>query len=262
MKPMLKVKNQAESAEIYIDGTIIDDEDSSWVKFFNDDTTGYQFPKEIREQLDTVKGKPLTVYINSYGGSIPAGCAMANMIARHEASTTAIINGYCCSIATQIFFSANVCKMPTNAYLMIHKPFTRFLGNQLINADEMRAEADRLDVLQRGLESTYQKKALDGVTAEQITEMVNQETWLTGAECAKIFDVELLESVKTLNCVGNLDKLKALNYRKIPETLKFKDDGNKNPPSVLSEQQRQQKLYEDRKKQIEIALAKSLAITI
>lgn len=257
---MLKVKNQTESAEIYISGTIIDDEDSGWIKFWDEDTTGYQFPKEIKEQLDAVKGKPLTIYINSYGGSIPAGCAMANMIARHDAPTTAIVDGYCCSIATQIFFSADTCKIPTNAYLMIHKPFTYV---SYANADEMRAGADRLDILQEGLETTYQKKAKDGVTNEQIHEWVNAEKWFTGTEAAENFQIELLDPVQTLNCVGSLDKLKALNYRKIPETLKFKDDGNKNPPSILfEEQQRQQKLYEDRKKQIEIALAKSLAITI
>lgn len=256
---MLKVKNEADSAEIYIYGTIIDDEDSGWVSWWTDDTTGYQFPKEIKEQLDAVKGKPLTIYINSYGGSIPAGCAMANMIARHDAPTTAIVNGYCCSIATQIFFSANTCKMPTNAYLMIHKPFTLL---NYANADEMRAEADRLDVLQQGLETTYQKKAKDGTTKEQINEWVNAETWFTGSDAAENFQIELLDQVQTLNCAGSRDKLKNLNYQKIPELLKFADDRNKNPPSILFEKQHQQKLKDEQKKKIQIALAKSLAITI
>ena len=246
---MLKVKNEAESAEIYINGTIIDDEDSGWLSFWQDDPAGYEWPKDIKSQLDAVKGKPLTIYINSYGGSIPAGCAMANMIARHDAPTTAIVDGYCCSIATQIFFSANTCKMPSNSYLMIHKPFT-YIGYG--NADEMRAEADRLDVLQRGLESTYQKKALDGVTNEQISEWVNGEKWFTGSEAAENFQIELLDPVKTLNCVGSLDKLKSLNYKHIPKTLKFKDDGNKTPTSFLIEQQNKQ---EREKCQIELSMA-------
>ena len=254
---MLKVKNEAESAEIYIYGTIIDDEDSEWVSWWNGDTTGYQFPKEIKEQLDAVKGKPLTIYINSYGGSIPAGCAMANMIARHDAPTTSIVDGYCCSIATQIIFSANTCKMPTNAYLMIHKPFTLL---NYANADEMRAEADRLDVLQQGLETTYQKKAKDGITKEQINEWVNAETWFTGSEAAENFQIELLDQVQTLNCAGSRDKLKNLNYQKIPELLKFADDGNKKPPSILFEQQRN--LKEEQNKKIQIALVKAKSITL
>ena len=251
---MLKVKNEAESAEIYINGTIIDDEDSGWLKFWEDDPAGYKWPKDIKQQLDAVKGKPLTIYINSYGGSIPAGCAMANMIARHDAPTTAIVDGYCCSIATQIFFSANVCKMPSNAYLMIHKPFTRFFGDQLINADEMRAGADTLDTLQEGLETTYQKKAKDGVTNEQIHEWVNSEKWFTGTEAAENFQIELLDPVQTLNCAGSLNKLKSFNFKKIPEILKFKDDGDKKPPSFLIEQQNKQ---EREKRQIELSMARA-----
>ena len=256
---MLKVNNKADSAEIFINGTIVDDEESGWIKFWDDDTAGYQWPKDIKDQLDSVKGKPLTVYINSYGGSVGAGLAMAHMIERHDAQTTAIVDGYCCSIATQIFFSANTCKMPTNAYLMIHKPFTLL---NYANADEMRAEADRLDVLQQGLETTYQKKAKDGTTKEQINEWVNAETWFTGTEVAEKFQIELLDQVQTLNCAGSRDKLKNLNYQKIPELLKFADDGNKNPPSILFEKQHQQKLKDEQKKKIQIALAKSLAITI
>ena len=253
---MLKVNNKADSAEIFVNGTIIDDEESGWIKFWDDDTAGYQWPKDIKEQLDSVKGKPLTVYINSYGGAVGAGLAMAHMIERHDAPTTAIIDGYCCSIATQIFFSADVCKMPSNSYLMLHKPSTIEAGN----ADDFRKAADILDVIQKGLETTYQNKALESTTVEQISEMVNQETWLTGADAAKLFKVELMEPLKTVNCMGSLDKLKAMNYQKIPEALKFKDDGNKTPPSFLIEQQ--QKLQDEQNKKIRIALTRAKSTMI
>ena len=255
---MIKVKNEADIAVIYIHGTIIDDEDSSWIKFWDVEPAGYQWPKEIRSQLDAVKDKPLTIYINSYGGSVAAGVAMANMIARHSKPTTAIVDGYCCSIATQIFFSADTCKMPKNAYLMLHKPSTIAAGD----ADDFRKAADILDVIQHGLETTYQKKKLANVTNEEITEMMNQETWLTGEEAIQYFNIEPLDSVKTVNCVGSRDKLKTLNYKKIPETLKFKDDGDKNSPSFLVQDNCKKQKFDNSIKEIEIALAKSLAITI
>ena len=61
---MLRVVNQTkDSAEIYITGTIIDDEDSNWKKFWNDgDTTGYQFPADLKRQLDSLEDKDLTIY--------------------------------------------------------------------------------------------------------------------------------------------------------------------------------------------------------
>lgn len=258
VKKMLKIKNEADIAEIYISGTIIDDEDSSWVKFWDDDPAGYQWPKEIKEQLDAVKDKPLTIYINSYGGSVAAGVAMANMITRHPKSTTAIIDGYCCSIATQIFFSADTCKMPKNAYLMLHKPSTIEAGN----ADDFRKAADILDTIQCGLEVAYQNKKLDHLTDEDITEMVNRETWLTGEEAIRSFNIELLDSVKTVNCIGSLDKLKSLNYKKIPEALKFKDDEKQNSPSFLVQNDCKKQIFDNSMKEIEIALARSRGLMI
>ena len=252
---MLIIKNETDIAQIYISGDIIDDADANWIKFWAEDITGYEFPKDIKEQLDAVKDKPLDIYINSYGGSVSAGLAIANMIKRHKAKTTAIVDAYCCSIATQIFFSADVCRMPKNTYLMVHKPITFEAGN----ADDFRKTADILDKIQRGLEITYQDKKKDNVTNEQITKMLNEETWFTGDEAAEYFDIELMEPLKAVNCAGSLEKLKALNYKKIPEILKFKDDENQNPPSILFEQQNKQ---EKEKRQIELAIARARGMLI
>ena len=184
----LIVKNEGENAELYINGSIVDDDSLL--------TDGYEFPAKIKAQLDTCKGKKLTVYINSYGGSVAAGLAMANMISRHDKPTTAIVEGVCCSIATQIFFSAKHCKMPANTFLMIHKPICAAEGT----ADDMRKAADTLDVIQSGLEAAYLNKAVEGVTEKQIHEMTNKETWLTGTEAANFFDIEVLNPVKAVNC--------------------------------------------------------------
>lgn len=222
---MLKVKNEtAESADIYIYGTIIDDEDAAWIKFWNEDQDGYQFPQELRRQLEGLSDKNLTLYINSYGGSIPAGVAMANMIKRHRGKTTAIVDGYCCSIATQIFFSADKCKMSANSWLMIHKPFSGLIGN----ADEMRKAAETLDTLQRGLEIVYRQKAQEKVSAEEIHSLVEKETWLTGTEAAEKFKIEVTDAAKMLNCVGNMEKLKKI-AKKIPQSLNFISESEVTP---------------------------------
>lgn len=213
---LLTIKNKADVAKIYIEDEIIDDSDGGWLgDWRNGDTTGYGFPAKLRAQLDEVKDKPLEIHINSYGGSVFAGTAMANMIANHKPKTTAIIDGIAASIASQIFFAADECKMPSNTYLMIHRPFSFARGN----ADDMRKAAEILDTIQNGIEMTYRKKALDGITDEEIHDMVNAETWLTGADAVKYFKVELAETVKALNCAGFTDKLKAIGAKKIPESF-------------------------------------------
>ena len=61
------------------------------------------------------------------------------------------------------------------------------------------------------------------MTAEDIHEMVNAETWLTGEEATLLFNVGLTEPVKALNCTNFIDKLKALGAKKIPRSLSFSD---------------------------------------
>ena len=217
---MLTVKNKADVAEIYISGEIVDDEEGGWLSDWRNNTTGYEFPAKLKAQLDEVKDKPLEIHINSCGGSVFAGTAMANFIANHKPKTTAIIDGIAASIASVIFFSADECKMPSNAFFMVHRPFSRVKGN----AEDLRKAAEILDTLQKGLETTYNKKACDGVTADDIHEMLNEETWFTGDDAVKYFQVELMDAVKASNFAGMHDKLKALGARKIPPALNFLSD--------------------------------------
>ena len=218
---MLTIKNKAEVAEIYLSGDIVDDDEGGFIESWLDaKSTGYEFPAKLRAQLDAVKDKALEIHINSYGGSVFAGVAMANFIANHKPKTTCIIDGIAASIASQIFFSADVCKIPTNGYVMIHCPFSSVEGN----AADLRKAAEILDTIQAGLETTYQKKALDGVTVEEIRQMMNQETWLTGTEAAEKFKVEVIQPVKVLNYVGDRNKLKAAGIKNIPAPLNFLED--------------------------------------
>ena len=211
---MLKILNKADNtAEIIISGDIIDDADGDFLSSVWGVEQGYEWPAKIRQQLDELKGKDLNIYINSDGGMINAGVAMANMIARHDGHTTAIVDGWCCSIATQIFFAADERKMPENAYLMIHKPSVVCAGN----AFDMRKTAEILDTLQEGLESTYRKAAREGIADDYITDMVNDETWLTGKEAREIFNIELTEPSNAVACAGR----RFVNSGKTPKGLRF-----------------------------------------
>ena len=195
---MLKIENKAESnaAEIYINGEIIDDKNAAFAQMF-DDVKSYAWPADLKKQLDGLKGKDLTVYINSPGGNVFAGVAMASFLKRHNGKTTAVVDGWCCSIATEIFFACQTRKIPANAYLMIHKPSATVQGT----SDDLLEAADILDTIQNGIESIYQAAARDDVTARDITDMVNAGTWLTGDEAANYFNVEVMQPLDVVACV-------------------------------------------------------------
>ncbi len=190
---MIRFKNGANGQELYVTGDIIDDLDGTivqkWAPEFADN---FQWPAGIKKQLDEMDSdKPLTVYINSPGGSVPAGVAISSMLSRWKAPVTCVVDGWACSIATQIFFSGSIRRMPANAYLMIHKPSCYMEGN----ADDLRKQADTLDVIQKGLESSY-LKASKTLSAEDIHKMVDEETWLTGEEACDVFNIEPMAPVK------------------------------------------------------------------
>ena len=56
------------------------------------------------------------------------------------------------------------------------------------------------------------------MTAEQIHQMVEDTTWLTGADAAGLFDIELLEATQTAACASGLVK-----FKNIPKGINFAD---------------------------------------
>ena len=234
---MLKIENKAESnaAEIYINGEIIDNKNAAFAQMF-DDGKNYAWPADLKKQLDELKGKDLTVYINSPGGNVFAGVAMASFLKRHDGKTTAIVDGWCCSIATEIFFACQTRKIPANAYLMIHKPSAAAQGT----SDDMRKTADTLDTIQNGIESVYQAAARDDVTAQDITDMVNAGTWLTGDEAALFFDVEVMQPLDVVACVKGEKP-----FTHTPKNITLKDANEKEKNRVDDKENKCERLKID-----------------
>ena len=215
-KPWLKIKNQSDTdAELYISGDIVGDDVGGCIETWGESGTGYNWPADIKRQLDEVGDKNLTIYINSGGGSVMAGMAMANMVKRCKGQTTAVVDGYCCSIATQILFAADKCQVPKNAYVMIHKPSTVAWGD----SNDLQKCIEQLNTVQDGIESTYVDAARDGVTPEQVHEMVEAETWLTGEQAAEYFNVDVLDAVEVAAYAGDTQKL----FKHTPDGLHFAD---------------------------------------
>ena len=248
---MIRVKNSAEGAEISISGNIVDDQEGNSMEWWwgEGNTGGYEWTSNIKKQLDAIDDEqPLTIYINSDGGSVAAGVAIANMVARHKGQTTAVVDGWACSVATQIFFAADTCRIPSNAYLMSHKPSCALYGD----ASDMAKAIEMLDTIQAGLESTYNKAAKDGVTPEQMHEMVEQETWLTGESAAQYFNVDVIEATQTAASVSDAFRAAAGTCKAIPQKirdlLKQKED-RKMAPNADEEERKTMNM------QVAIALA-------
>ena len=181
LKQFLTVKNETlTSADLYFYGDIVSDWWGAWAD-------SDQYPEAIRDFLKEQEGKNLNIYINSGGGSVFAGISIYNMLKRHSGYKTVYVDGMAASIASVIALAGDRVIIPSNAFLMIHKPYAACIGN----ADECRKLASDLDAIETGILNIYKEHLADGVDIADIQKMVAEETWLNGEEAAKYFTVEV-----------------------------------------------------------------------
>lgn len=201
----LKVKNLSDTkAELYIYGDIVS---SEWDRWQSEDVA----PESVRMFLDEIKGKDLTIYINSGGGSVFAGLSIYHQLKRHQGKKTVHVDGIAASIASIIALAGDEVIIPKNSFLMIHKPWVATMGN----SNDLRKMADDLDRIQEGIMNVYEGSLKDGVDIQTIQDMVDAETWLTGEDAAKYFNITVTESLDAVACVSDMYK----NYASTPDDL-------------------------------------------
>ena len=120
----ITVKNLTDkSADLYIYGEIVDNTDYKW-----DEKD--VMPDDVKNALEKVDGlETLNIYINSPGGSVFSGTAIYNMLKRNKAKKIVHIDGVAASMASVIALVGDEIYMPSNAFMMIHKPLTWVVGN-------------------------------------------------------------------------------------------------------------------------------------
>lgn len=203
---LMTVKNLTDrSADLYIYGEIVDNTDWKW-----DETD--VMPDDVLNALNQVDGlSNLNIYINSPGGSVFSGLAIYNMLKRNKAHKTVYVDGLAASMASVIALVGDKVIIPSNAFLMIHKPWTFAMGN----AKDFRKVADDLEDIESGVMNVYKENLKEGVDIETIQQMVDDETWLNGEEAAKYFNVEISEANNVAACASEYLHL----FNKTPKKL-------------------------------------------
>lgn len=206
LKDFLTVKNSTlTTADLYFYGDIV----SSWWGTW-DDTD--QYPEAIRDFLKEHEGKDLNIYINSGGGSVFAGIAIYNMLLRHTGKKTVYVDGMAASIASVIALAGDEVIVPSNAFLMIHKPWNTCCGN----ANELRKMADDLDTVEKGIINAYKSHLAEGVDINDIQELMEAETWLNGEEASKYFKITVAKPKEYAAQITDFAKAK---YKNIPNQI-------------------------------------------
>lgn len=238
LKKLFTFKNEtATSADLYFYGDIVSD----WWGAWQDED---QYPDAVKNFLAEHQGKDLNIHINSGGGSVFAGIAIYNMLKRHSGKKTVFVDALAGSIASVIAFAGDRVVIPSNSFLMIHKPWASCVGN----SDDLRKMADDLEAVETGILNIYEEHLKEGVSIDTIKEMLAAETWLNGQQAAEYFNVEIGEE-------------KAIAAAVTEETRKF---CKAIPEEILARKRAQEKALEekDQEKRNDIAKIAIAAMAI
>lgn len=149
--------------------------------------------KSFLEDLKGLKGRDITVHINSTGGDVFQGQAIYTALKNYTGKVTVKIEGLAASMATIISLAADKVEMTANSLFMIHSPMSNVFGNKA----QMRKQINALEKVETTMLSVY--KAKTNISEDEIEQMMARETWLSAQEALELgFIDEVLGAVKVV----------------------------------------------------------------
>lgn len=146
-----------------------------------DEIGGYfgTYAEDFDAELKAVTAPKLTVRVNSPGGSVTEGIAIASALRAHPAEITVRVDGIAASIASVIAMAGDRVAMMPGSLLMVHEASGLCLGDSA----EMTKMAEVLDVISENIASMYATKS--GGSAEDWRTKMRAETWLRADEAVE-----------------------------------------------------------------------------
>lgn len=203
--------------------------------------TSFDFIQQTSQLAD---GESLEVEITSEGGSVTAGNVIVSKLRELSKSghkTTAHVVSIAASMASVIACACDELIVDSNAFLMIHCVWTCVQGN----ANELRKEADTLDLFTKSLISVYRTKF--NKTDDEIMSLLESETWILG-EQAKDYGLNCI-----VNDIGSEIRIAAKcdlsKFKNLPKVFNMENEEKK--PEQVEETK---ELEEENKEKVEEAL--------
>lgn len=153
----------------------------------------------VAEALDGLDSDAIDVRVNSPGGMVFMGMAIYQLM--KERNVTFTVDGLAASIMSVIIMAGRV-RVHRGSQIMIHNPLVLTIGDQR----EHEKSAEMLGKIKQSIIAIYQAKT--GLEEDLLTEMMDDETWLTAEEAIEWgFADELIDddSVDPSENVANLD---------------------------------------------------------
>lgn len=164
-KGVFNIRQQAAGSkvEIYIFGDVVDEQ------WWSDETS----PKSVVDAIKGLDTQEISVYIDSYGGSVAAGWGIYNALRQHPAKVKTYGVGFVASAALYPFLAGDERYASTLSAYYMHEAWTSASGY----ADELRRAADQIKSLTDIGVNAFAERA--GMERDKVLELMHEETWLT-----------------------------------------------------------------------------------
>lgn len=160
-----EIQAKADEATVYLYDII----DPYW------GTGAAQFVKDLAA-LDVAT---IHLRINSPGGDVFDGRAMATALRQHKAKVIAHVDGLAASAASYVALAADEVEISQGGMFMIHRASSFAWGN----AEDLRKLADVLDKIDESLVAEYVRET--GQSEDDVRGWFNAETWFTAEEAVE-----------------------------------------------------------------------------
>ena len=209
---MFKISNEAERATVYVYGVIGD----SW------DEDEANRAKEFSQTLDALSPKPIDIRIDSPGGDVFEGYAIASAINRYEGETHAFIDGIAASAASYIAVMADKVTMNDFSAFMIHNAWGIVVGNR----NDMRAMADEMEGIDDSIARIIASRT--GMELDAVKDAMDAETWYFGNDALENgFCDEVIETERRI--AARIDGKIAARFKNIPDGVEIGDGAISEP---------------------------------
>lgn len=171
------------------------------------------------------------MYINSGGGDVFAGQAIAQAVRDTGVPVIAQIDALAASAATLPAMVADEIDISPGAFMMIHNAWTLAIGN----GSELRSTADLLDKVDLSIAQMYSKRI--GTSVDEVLQLMANETWFSAEEAVAAGLADGLCGEKNVPCQWDLSA-----YTHAPQLHAHANTSEDRIASHLARQQQRLKL--------------------
>ncbi|MGE0722802.1 MAG: head maturation protease, ClpP-related [Alphaproteobacteria bacterium] len=137
--------------------------------------------KQVFEDLRKVESaKTLSIHINSPGGFVTEGVAIANRIRAHKARKTVHVDGEASSIASYIAMVGDEIVMGEGSLMLVHRPWTFVIGNE----DDMERALRDLRTVQKDIVAAY--AARTKMKPDAVLSLMAEDRYMDAAEAVDL----------------------------------------------------------------------------